>query len=74
MRCRAKRPASSVHRIEPRCRHVLWKARSSPCSPRSTTIDCVPIRTTRQSPASASPSSRTAAIQRRYQKTSRSRA
>jgi hypothetical protein len=42
--------SSVVHKIEPRCRQVLWNARNSPSSARSTTIDWFPMRTTRHAP------------------------
>jgi len=72
IRFRAKLPCTSVHSTEPRCRQVLWKARRRSSS-RTSTSDCVPMRTVRQSPALASSSSRATATQRRYQKASSSR-
>src|SRR5438477_356111 len=58
MRRRAKLPCSSVHRIEPRWRQVLWNARRLLASSLTMTRDCVPIRATHQSPGLGSSSSR----------------
>ena len=44
--CPGSRPCSSVQRIEPRWRHVLWNARSRPSRSRTMTRLWVPIRMT----------------------------
>ena len=41
----SKRPSFCVHRIDPRCRHVLWKALRLPFRSLVRTMFCPPIAT-----------------------------